>query len=62
MDLLQHKETDMAIKGLKEALAKKRAQQNPENQDSTDADVKITPTRPVRVGSKPPKRSAGRGR
>ena len=52
----------MAIKGLKEALAKKRAQQNPENQDSTDADVKITPTRPVRVGNKPPKRSAGRGR
>ena len=52
----------MAIKGLKEALAKKRAQQNPENQDSTAADVKITPTPPVRVGTKPPKRSAGRGR
>jgi hypothetical protein len=52
----------MTIKGLKEALAKKRAQQNPENQEATDVTTKITPTRPVRVGNKPPKRSAGRGR
>ena len=40
----------MSIKGLKEALAKKQAQQHPDGavQDSTGA--KITPTAPVRVG------------
>ena len=53
----------MSIKGLKEALAKKQAQQHPDGavQDSTGA--KITPTAPVRVGhNKPQKKAAGRGR
>ena len=52
----------MAIKGLKEALAKKRAQHDPGNQDNTDADVKVKPVQPTRSGSKPQKRAAGRGR
>ncbi len=53
----------MAIKGLKEALAKKRAKQHPENQEGVDADIKITPTAPVRVGgNKPQKKVTGRGR
>ena len=52
----------MAIKGLKEALAKKRAQENPEAK-AEDHSVKITPTAPVRVGgTKPQKKAAGRGR
>ena len=56
-------ETKMAIKGLKEALAKKRAKQHPENQEGVDAEVKITPTAPVRVGNnKPQKKVTGRGR
>jgi len=57
------KEIKMAIKGLKEALAKKKAKQHPENQEGVDADVKLTPTAPVRVGgNKPQKKVTGRGR
>ena len=52
----------MAIKGLKEALAKKRAQQHPENRDP-DSEVRVANTPPVRPGgSKPQKKAAGRGR
>ena len=53
----------MPIKGLKEALAKKLAQQRPDSDSKDGADAKITPTAPVRVGySKPQKKAAGRGR
>lgn len=53
----------MAVKGLKEALAKKRALQNPEAVSTADADIKITPTRPIKVGGhRPMKKAAGRGR
>lgn len=53
----------MAIKGLREALEKKRAQQNPNSEAGIDADIKITPTRPVKVsGNKPQKKVTGRGR
>ena len=53
----------MSIKGLKEALARKQAQQNPEIKTADGAEVKITATAPVRVkGSKPQKKAAGRGR
>ena len=53
----------MAIKGLKEALAKKRAKQHPENLEDADAGVKVTHTAPVRVGgNKPQKKATGRGR
>jgi hypothetical protein len=53
----------MSIKGLKEALARKQAQQNTDNTVKDSAGAKITPTAPVRVGgSKPEKKAAGRGR
>ena len=53
----------MSIKGLKEALAKKQAQLRPDSDAKDGNDPKITPTAPVRVGSKKPhKRAAGRGR
>ena len=53
----------MSIKGLKEALAKKRAQQNPDTKITDGTEVKITNTTPVRVGgTKPQKKAAGRGR
>ena len=53
----------MAIKGLKEALAKKRAKQHPEHEEGVDAEIKITPVKPVRVGgNKPQKKVTGRGR
>jgi len=56
-------ETDMSIKGLKEALAKKQAQQHPDSTAKDSTGTKITPTAPVRVGaSKPQKKAAGRGR
>ena len=52
----------MAIKGLKEALAKKRAQQQPAR-EGDDAVTNAMPTAPTRpTSNKPPKRSAGRGR
>ena len=52
----------MSIKGLKEALAKKQAQNQPQKQD-TNGEVKITPTAPVRIGgNRPQKKAAGRGR
>ena len=53
----------MSIKGLKEALAKKQAQQHPDTASRDSTGTKITPTAPVRVGgSKPEKKAAGRGR
>jgi len=53
----------MSIKGLKEALARKRAQQNPDAKTTEGAEAKITATAPVRVGGrKPQKKAAGRGR
>ena len=53
----------MAIKGLKEALAKKRAKQHTENLEEVDAEVKVARTAPVRVGgNKPQKKATGRGR
>ena len=53
----------MSIKGLKEALAKKQAQQQPDGAVKDSTGTKITPTAPVRVGgSKPEKKAAGRGR
>lgn len=53
----------MAIKGLKEALAKKQARQHPDRQDSQDPDLKITPSQPVKAaGTKPQKKVTGRGR
>jgi hypothetical protein len=56
-------ETDMSIKGLKEALARKQAQQHPDGTVKDSAEAKITPGAPVRVGaSKPQKKAAGRGR
>ena len=52
----------MSIKGLKEALARKQAQQQPEGAAKDSAGTKIIPTAPVRVGgSKPEKKAAGRG-
>ena len=52
----------MAIKGIKEALARKRAQQQPDNKDS-DQDIKVVGTAPVKVGgNKPQKKVTGRGR
>jgi hypothetical protein len=60
---MAHKETEMSIKGLKEALARKQAQQHPDGTAKDSAGTKITPTAPVRVGgSKPQKKAAGRGR
>jgi len=57
------KEIEMSIKGLKEALVKKRQQQQPATDANDSVDAKLTPTAPVRVGSnKPQKRPAGRGR
>jgi hypothetical protein len=57
------KETAMSIKGLKEALAKKQAQNQPQNQEPGSSEVKITPTAPVRVGgNRPQKKVTGRGR
>jgi hypothetical protein len=57
------KEIEMSIKGLKEALARKQAQQQPDGTVKDSAGAKITPTAPVRVGgSKPQKKAAGRGR
>ena len=52
----------MAIKGLKEALAKKRQSQQPvTNSDgATDATVPAAPQRPT--SNRPTKRAAGRGR
>jgi hypothetical protein len=56
-------ETEMSIKGLKEALARKQAQQHPDGTVKDSTGAKITPTAPVRVGSsKPEKKAAGRGR
>ena len=56
-------ETEMSIKGLREALAKKQAQQQPDGAVKDSTGAKITPTVPVRVGgSKPEKKAAGRGR
>ena len=53
----------MSIKGLKEALAKKQAQQRTDGDAKDGTEPKITPTAPVRVGSnKPQKRASGRGR
>jgi hypothetical protein len=53
----------MSIKGLKEALAKKRAQQNPDTKTTDGTEVKITATAPVRVGNnRPQKKTTGRGR
>jgi hypothetical protein len=53
----------MSIKGLKEALARKQAQQNPDTKSTEGAEVKVTATTPVRVGgSKPQKKVTGRGR
>ena len=60
---MPNKEIMMPIKGLKEALAKKLAQQRPDADSKDGSDAKITPTAPVRVGySKPQKKAAGRGR
>jgi hypothetical protein len=53
----------MSIKGLREALAKKQAQQHPDGTVKDSTGTKIAPTVPVRVGgSKPQKKAAGRGR
>lgn len=53
----------MSIKGLKEALARKQAQQNPDVKSKDSLEAKITATAPVQVGgSKPQKKAAGRGR
>ena len=53
----------MSIKGLREALARKQAQQRPDGTVKDSTGAKITPTAPVRVGgSKPEKKAAGRGR
>jgi len=53
----------MSIKGLKEALAKKRAQQSPDKQAAENSELKITATTPVRVaGNRPQKKVTGRGR
>jgi len=53
----------MSIKGLKEALAKKQAQQHPDGAARDGTDPRITSTAPVRVGSnKPQKKATGRGR
>lgn len=52
----------MAIKGLKEALAKKRSQQQPsrEGDEVSTSAVPAAPTRPTT--NKPQKRVTGRGR
>ena len=56
-------ETEMSIKGLKEALARKQAQQHPDGTVKDSAETKITPTAPARVGGRTPeKKAAGRGR
>lgn len=53
----------MSIKGLKEALAKKKAQQPGGQKTDNNSEVKITPVAPVRVGgNKPQKKVTGRGR
>ena len=53
----------MSIKGLKEALAKKKAQQSGSQRSDSDGEIKITPIAPVRVGgNKPQKKVTGRGR
>ena len=53
----------MSIKGLKEALARKRAHENPDARAAEGTEAKITATAPVRVGgNKPQKKAAGRGR
>lgn len=54
----------MAIKGLKEALAKKRAKQNPTAEDG-EVDVNARPSAPKgkpAPAMKPQKKAAGRGR
>ena len=57
------KEISMSIKGLKEALAKKQAQQHPDGTAKDSAEAKLTPTAPVRVGNnRPQKKVTGRGR
>jgi hypothetical protein len=56
-------ETEMSIKGLKEALARKQAQQHADGTAKDSVEAKITPTAPVRVGgNKPQKKVTGRGR
>jgi hypothetical protein len=56
------KGTPMAIKGIKEALARKR-QTHQTSQNTDDPEVKTTQAPPVKtVGSKPAKRVTGRGR
>jgi len=53
----------MSIKGLKEALARKQAQQNPDVKTAEGTEAKITATAPVRVGAnRPQKKVTGRGR
>ena len=53
----------MSIKGLKEALARKQAQQNPDAKTTEGVEAKIIATKTVRVGgAKPQKKAAGRGR
>lgn len=53
----------MAIKGLKEALAKKKAKHHPETQDE-EIDVNVKPVAPKAkpVSMKPQKKVTGRGR
>jgi hypothetical protein len=56
-------ETEMSIKGLKEALAKKQAQQHADGTAKDSTGARITPTASMRVGpKKPEKKAAGRGR
>ena len=55
-------ENTMPIKGLKQALEKKHANQHPDAKDSKDDDkAKKKPTTPV-VAAKPVKKVSGRGR
>lgn len=52
----------MAIKGLKEALAKKQARQHPDNQD-VDVNAKAAvPKSATPASKKPQKKASGRGR
>lgn len=53
----------MSIKGLKQALERKKAQQHPEGKLTDGSEIKIIPTTPVRAGgNKPQKKVTGRGR
>lgn len=55
-------EITMSIKGIKEALARKKQSQQP-GQTQDDLDIKVTRVAPVKVAAKrPPKRATGRGR